>query len=105
MTTVNTWLAAPTGFPAQGSVDARPALAGGVAVRNGVRTVAAVRGVQGSGVSTSGAHVGELRARTVGLLGVPVFVDATGLTATRSMTYIKNNGTTFGYLSSRRPSS
>jgi hypothetical protein len=105
MTTTSTWLAAPTGFPAQGGVDARPALPGGVAVRDGVRTVAAVLGVQGSGVPTSGAVIENLKARTADLLGVPVFVDATGLTTDHRMTYIENNGTTFGYLSSRRPSS
>jgi hypothetical protein len=99
------WLAAPTGSPAQGGVDARPAMAGGVAVRDGVRTVAAVLRAQGSGLSTSGAVARGLKPRSAGLLGVPVFVDATGLTTAGHMTYIENNGTTFGYLSSRRPSS
>ena len=99
MTTFTTWLAAPTGSPARGGVDARPALAGGVAarVRDGVCRNAAVFAVKGSGLSASGTPAG--------LLGVPVSVDATGLTTVRQMTYIENNGTTFGYLSSRRPSS
>ena len=105
MTTTSTWLVAPTGSPAQGGVDARPAMVGGVAVRDGVRTVAALVSAQGSGVPTSGSVAGDLMARTAGLLGVPVFVDATGLTTAGHMTYIENNGTIFGYLSSRRPSS
>ena len=105
MTTTTTWLAAPTGSPAQGGVDARPALPGCVAVRDGVRTVAAVTRAQGSGVPTSGSVAGDLMARKAGLLGVPVFVDATGPFTTEHTSYIENNGTTFGYLSSWRPSS
>jgi hypothetical protein len=106
MNTTTTWLTAPTGFPAQGGVDARTAMAGGVAVRirNGVCRDAAVVRAQGSGLSASGAS-GDLQARTAGLIGVPVFGDATGLTTVDHTTYIQNKGTTFGSLSSRRPSS